>query len=100
MNKSLERRDRINGKKYFDKRISSLIEKSFEYCVVESYKIFKETKSSGYDIDHLRWKFKNYFLKELNKYDNEFLYSEETDKLKEREYIESQINRFLKTVKV
>lgn len=100
MNKSLELRERINGKKYFDKRISTLIEKSFEYCIVESYKIFIETKSSGYDIDHLRWKFKNHFLKELNQYDNEFLYSEETDKLRQREYMKSNFKRFIKTIKI
>ena len=77
-----------------------MIEKSFEYCIVESYKIFIETKSSGYDIDHLRWKFKNHFLKELNQYDNEFLYSEETDKLRQREYMKSNFKRFIKTIKV
>ena len=42
----------------------------------------------------MRTKFKNLYMRELIQYDNEFLYSEETNKIKEREYSKSIFKRF------
>jgi len=95
MNKSLDRRLKRIYKNQFEKRINKLIENSFDYCVIESKKIYDETQPySQLTIEDLRTKFKNLYMRELIQYDNEFLYSEETNKIKEREYSKSIFKRF------
>tara|TARA_B100000767_G_scaffold269118_1_gene290489 strand:+ start:1176 stop:1478 length:303 start_codon:yes stop_codon:yes gene_type:complete len=95
MNKSLDRRLKRVYKNQFEKRINKLIENSFDYCVIESKKIYDETQPySQLTIEDLRIKFKNLYMRELIQYDNEFLYSEETNKIKEREYSKSIFKRF------
>jgi len=95
MNKSLDRRLKRVYKNQFEKRINKLIENSFDYCVIESKKIYDETQPySQLTIEDLRIKFKNLYMRELIQYDNEFLYSEETNKIKEREYFKSIFKRF------
>jgi len=95
MNKSLDRRLKRVYKNQFEKRINKLIENSFDYCVIESKKIYNETQPySQLTIEDLRTKFKNLYMRELIQYDNEFLYSEETNKIKEREYSKSIFKRF------
>tara|TARA_B110000211_G_C13697993_1_gene386140 strand:+ start:265 stop:567 length:303 start_codon:yes stop_codon:yes gene_type:complete len=95
MNKSLDRRLKRVYKNQFEKRINKLIENSFDYCVIESKKIYDETQPySQLTIEDLRTKFKNLYMRELIQYDNEFLYSEETNKIKEREYFKSIFKRF------
>ncbi len=95
MNKSLDRRLKRVYKNQFEKRINKLIENSFDYCVIESKKIYDETQPySQLTIEDLRTKFKNLYMRELIQYDNEFLYSEETNKIKEREYSKSIFKRF------
>lgn len=95
MNKSLDRRLKRVYKNQFEKRINKLIENSFDYCVIESKKIYNETQPySQLTIEDLRTKFKNLYMRELIQYDNEFLYSEETNKIKEREYFKSIFKRF------
>tara|TARA_B100000768_G_C11128087_1_gene310520 strand:+ start:370 stop:672 length:303 start_codon:yes stop_codon:yes gene_type:complete len=95
MNKSLDRRLKRVYKNQFEKRINKLIENSFDYCVIESKKIYDETQPySQLTIEELRTKFKNLYMRELIQYDNEFLYSEETNKIKEREYSKSIFKRF------
>lgn len=95
MNKSLDRRLKRVYKNQFEKRINKLIENSFDYCVIESKKIYNETQPySQLTIEDLRIKFKNLYMRELIQYDNEFLYSEETNKIKEREYSKSIFKRF------
>ena len=95
MNKSLDRRLKRVYKNQFEKRINKLIENSFDYCVIESKKIYDETQPySQLTIEDLRKKFKNLYMRELIQYDNEFLYSEETNKIKEREYSKSIFKRF------
>ena len=95
MNKSLDRILKRVYKNQFEKRINKLIENSFDYCVIESKKIYDETQPySQLTIEDLRKKFKNLYMRELIQYDNEFLYSEETNKIKEREYSKSIFKRF------
>lgn len=95
MNKSLDRRLKRVYKNQFEKRINKLIENSFDYCVIESKKIYNETQPySQLTIEDLRTKFKNLYMRELIQYDNEFLYSEETNKIKERDYSKSIFKRF------
>lgn len=95
MNKSLDRRLKRVYKNQFEKRINKLIENSFDYCVIESKNIYDETQPySQLTIEDLRTKFKNLYMRELIQYDNEFLYSEETNKIKEREYSKSIFKRF------
>ena len=95
MNKSLDRRLKRVYKNQFEKRINKLIENSFDYCVIESKRIYDETQPySQLTIEDLRTKFKNLYMRELIQYDNEFLYSEETNKIKEREYSKSIFKRF------
>ena len=60
MNKSLDRRLKRVYKNQFEKRINKLIENSFDYCVIESKKIYDETQPySQLTIEDLRTKFKN-----------------------------------------
>ena len=95
MNKSLDRRLKRVYKNQFEKRINKLIENSFDYCVIESKKIYNETQPySQLTIEDLRTKFKNLYMREVIQYDNEFLYSQETNKIKEREYSKSIFKRF------
>lgn len=66
----------------FKWRLKRLITKSVEYTIVESYKIYKETESSEFEIKDLRKYFMDIYLVELDQYKNVFFYDEEESKRK------------------
>ncbi len=74
--------------------MDSLIGKSFEYLIVETKKIYNQTINSGYSIDDLRKQFNQYIMKELNQYNGNVLYNEETEKIKQREFQKSIWKKF------
>ena len=75
----------------FKWRLKRLIEKSVEYTIVESYKIYKETKMSEFEIKDLRKYFVDMYLGELDQYKNVFFYDEEESKRKTYEVYQKMV---------
>ena len=85
----------------FKWRLKRLITKSVEFTIVESYKIYKETERSEFEIKDLRKYFMDIYLGELDQYKNVFFYDEEESKRKTYEIYQKMVKKgIVKTIEL
>lgn len=85
----------------FKWRLKRLISKSVEFTIVESYKIYKETERSEFEIKDLRKYFMDIYLVELDQYKNVFFYDEEESKRKTYEVYQKMVKeKKIKTIEL